>query len=171
MTLRPMAKVRRLDGATLAGGLRLQRRAQGSVASSLCTYFYYVVRHPRTHYYHTMPANIVALYYRPSTSQCYQILYHVRCLYHSLERRCGRKPRRATGGVGGPRDEGTLPEGGGRAHHAGGAHPRRASPWAALPFHAVVGYHWLWFRRDLYSSLAAIAAIFCQNDSAAHGYM
>ena len=40
---------------------------------------------------------------------------------------------------------------------------------ATLSFYAVVDWHWLSLLRGVHSSLAAIAAIFCQNDSVAGG--
>jgi hypothetical protein len=42
-------------------------------------------------------------------------------------------------------------------------------PWATISFHTVIGRHWLSFLRDLHSSLAVIAVIFCQNDNVASG--
>jgi hypothetical protein len=42
-------------------------------------------------------------------------------------------------------------------------------PGATLAFDTVVGCHWLAFLRDLHSSPAGMAAIFCRNDSAAPG--
>jgi hypothetical protein len=48
--------------------------------------------------------------------------------------------------------------------------PTRPSPaGATLSFYTVIGCHWLPFLRDLHSSLAAIAAISCRNDSVALG--
>jgi hypothetical protein len=37
-------------------------------------------------------------------------------------------------------------------------------------FYAVIGCHWLLSLKDLHSNLAAIAVIFCKNDSVATGY-
>jgi hypothetical protein len=37
------------------------------------------------------------------------------------------------------------------------------SPGAALSLYIAIGCHWLSFRRDLHSNLAAMAAIFCRK--------
>ena len=41
--------------------------------------------------------------------------------------------------------------------------------WETRSFYTIIGYHCLPFLRDLHSSLVAIAFIFGQNDSVAHG--
>ena len=43
-------------------------------------------------------------------------------------------------------------------------------PGVTLPFYPAIGCYWLSFPGDLRSNLAAIAVIFCQDDSAASGY-
>ena len=49
------------------------------------------------------------------------------------------------------------------------ARPRQHQPRATLPFYTVVDCHWLAFLRDLHTNLAAVAAMFSQNDRLARG--